>query len=117
LYKFRPKVCFDFNFIPDKLCNDDTVRKLISIEAFSLISKYFSDAILLSGMEITPCSQCALSKEEESAKIKKNKEIATYQKTVLNDLYSCRGRPSGEKVGVMYAIPRRFFNLWKKFIR
>ncbi|XP_071805527.1 ubiquitin carboxyl-terminal hydrolase 48-like [Asterias amurensis] len=102
----------------NNLSTNETLRKLVSIEVWQRLRRYFPDAPEFD-QDQQMCQICRAQEEEEQQENNLRILMATDQKTALSQLFNDRHRPSWDKKDMMevYAISRPFVEQWREFVR
>ena len=92
----------------ENLCIQESRRKLVSVQVWEKLSSYFKEPKTFpKNSEI--CPSCVSNDDRQKQAIEKKKETALKQKTLLNDIFNERNRPSWSKstLNRVYLIPRK----------
>ncbi|KAK2706445.1 hypothetical protein QYM36_016478 [Artemia franciscana] len=107
----------DILCIHGMLCSDDSKRKLITSECWSILKNYFPEEKEFRG-DAEACKQCKeFSSQEENVK-ETRKAIAEKQKEMLNDLFRGKNRPiPSQFYGDLFVVSDHFLTQWRAFLK
>ncbi|CAG7720835.1 unnamed protein product, partial [Allacma fusca] len=103
--------CFHGN-----LSLDESLRRPVCIETWSILDKYFPQCFTASAQGSPPCKVCEDMKAQNVSVVMENKRFAEKIKDALSDLVRNKNRPNPGSPGVFYFISEEFVRRIASFL-